>query len=260
MGLLRLRQIWLLACVPGILLGWVHPALGQKVSNWRVYRAADGMPETPCASVTIGSHGRILVKHVTQPFVTHLDGYSMRRIPAPETNARKIYESPAGQLWVPTHRGLLEFKDGGWELNEVPEIAAHFASAPQRLMTMPIRPVRQGLVLFLLPEALVAYNARELSEPGPKCCNRRPTVRLAHFGSLIPGSGRGLGSPVQRHRQEPRPPAICGRCALDGTHTQRKWRCIVTKTLGIRGRSVTPRRIVRYDTEVIVNLTATDDI
>lgn len=192
MGLLRLRQIWLLACVPGILLGWVHPALGQKVSNWRVYRAADGMPETPCASVTIGSHGRILVKHVTQPFVTHLDGYSMRRIPAPETNARKIYESPAGQLWVPTHRGLLEFKDGGWELNEVPEIAAHFASAPQRLMTMPIRPVRQGLVLFLLPETLVAYNARELSEPRTEVLQSAAYSSLGVFSSLSLARDGGL--------------------------------------------------------------------
>jgi len=189
MGCSRLIRVSLVASAVLLL---VAPALAQKVSNWRVYRAADGMPESACASVTIGSHGRVLVKHVSQPFITHLDGYSMRRMPAPETNARKVYESPAGQLWVPAHRGLLEFKDGTWELHHIPEIASHYAAAPQRLMTMPIRPARQGLVLFLLPEALMAYNAKETSEPRTEVIQAASATGLGPFASLSLARDGGL--------------------------------------------------------------------
>ncbi|MRR32791.1 hypothetical protein EG834_21225, partial [bacterium] len=103
------------------------------------------------------------MRHPTHPFISYLDGYSVSTIPAPENNARRVYESPAGQLWVPAHKGLLERKEGTWVLHPIAEIASRFAASPQRPMLMPIRPVRQGLVLFLLPDGLMAYNAKEPS-------------------------------------------------------------------------------------------------
>ena len=39
---------------------------GQQAANWRVYKAADGLPESAGVSVTIGSHGKVLVNHLTR--------------------------------------------------------------------------------------------------------------------------------------------------------------------------------------------------
>ena len=37
---------------------------GQPASNWRVYKMADGLPESACVSVTLSAQGKILRKEV----------------------------------------------------------------------------------------------------------------------------------------------------------------------------------------------------
>src|SRR5436305_8070554 len=69
---------------------------GQKNSFWRIYNLADGMPESACISVTAAQQGRVLVRHVTQPFISELDGYGINPVPAPNNAVGRVYESPGG--------------------------------------------------------------------------------------------------------------------------------------------------------------------
>jgi hypothetical protein len=82
------------------------------------------LPESACAAVTVGTQGKILAKHLTVPFLSELDGYSVSNFPAPEMRSGRVYESPGGQLWTLVPEGLEEFKDGAWMLHPLPEIAA----------------------------------------------------------------------------------------------------------------------------------------
>ena len=49
--------------ITGAFLGMVTPCLAQHGSHWRVYRAADGLPETFVASISAGQRGHIWVRH-----------------------------------------------------------------------------------------------------------------------------------------------------------------------------------------------------
>src|SRR5689334_17757428 len=99
---------------------------GQKSSTWSRYNLADGLPESACVSVSAVQPGRVLVRHLTQPFISELDGYAINPVPAPENAIGRVYESPGGQLWIAVPEGLQEFKNASWLLHPVPEIAALF--------------------------------------------------------------------------------------------------------------------------------------
>src|SRR5256885_9919336 len=134
-GLLLLLSAWAL----------IQPAWGQKASTWRVYNLADGLPESACVSVTAAQPGRVLVKHLTQPFISELDGYGINPVPAPENAIGRVYESPGGQLWTVVPEGLQEFRDGSWLLHRVPELAALFAEGRRRSdPPVSLYPSRQG--------------------------------------------------------------------------------------------------------------------
>ena len=63
------------------LVAWTEASWGQKVSNWRVYRAADGLSESACMSLEMAPHGRILVRHFNLASISELDGYGIIAIP-----------------------------------------------------------------------------------------------------------------------------------------------------------------------------------
>jgi len=122
-----------LVLLAGVVMALVLPAAAQKASNWRVYRLADGLPESACVSVTIAPQGKVLTKHLNLPQITELDGYSLNIIPAAtEPAGGRIYGSPGGQLWTVIPSGLEEFKEGGWVVHPVPEIAADFHEGQAR--------------------------------------------------------------------------------------------------------------------------------
>src|SRR5215831_5666106 len=81
--------------------GWA-----QKASNWRVYKLADGLPESACISVTVSPQGKVYVRHFALPVVSELDGYTVRSIPASEIGRSRVYQSPGGQLWGVVPEGL----------------------------------------------------------------------------------------------------------------------------------------------------------
>jgi len=118
----------------------------QPAPNWRVYKAADGMPEPACTSVTVGPRGKVWVTHSNASFVSGLDGYTLQNIATLDVGTSRVFESPNGQLWAACAEGLREFRDTNWTLYPVPEIAAHFrtglapAPVPVPLYPLPARP------------------------------------------------------------------------------------------------------------------------
>jgi signal transduction histidine kinase len=133
---------------------------GQRFGNWRPFRLGDGLPESACSAVTISPQGKVLVRHVRSPMMSELDGYAIEVVPAPDRAAGRIYQSPAGQLWCVSPDGLKEAREGGWFSHNVPEIAAQIRAAdPANLSAVPLFPIRQGLVLFLLPDRLAQFSS-----------------------------------------------------------------------------------------------------
>ncbi|MGA2863246.1 MAG: ATP-binding protein [Verrucomicrobiota bacterium] len=169
---------------------------GQKAPNWRVYRVADGLPSPPaCATVTISPHGNVLVTHPGIACVTELDGYTVKVIPAPGPPRYRVYESPAGQLWTVVPEGLLEFKRSGvWSLHAVPEIAAVFQAGLARpLDPVPLYPLRQGLVLLLLPDRLLEFDCGDPYHPRSTVLRVAQESRLGSFTGLSPAHDRDGG-------------------------------------------------------------------
>lgn len=166
---------------------------GQPASPWRVFRGMDGLPEAPCVSVTVGPQGTVLTRHFSKPFVTKLDGYGLAILPAPPTTGGRVYESPAGQLWASATNGVYEFKEGDWFLHVVPEIAAeHAASAPNSPHGVPLYPVRQGRVLFLLRDRLMLLSVETLEQSGVEVLRTAQQMRLGKFLGLAPARDGGL--------------------------------------------------------------------
>ena len=73
-------------------------ARGQRYSDWRIYRASDGLAETACVSVTMGINEKIIVKHINAESVSELNGYSIRSFASPEFGRNRVYQSSGGQL------------------------------------------------------------------------------------------------------------------------------------------------------------------
>ena len=55
----------------------VPSAWAQRYSEWRTYRASDGMAESACVSVTVGVNEKVLAKHINAGSVSELNGYSI---------------------------------------------------------------------------------------------------------------------------------------------------------------------------------------
>ncbi len=158
-----------------LLVTLVETSWGQKASNWRVYRVADGLPESACAAVTISPRGRVLVRHFNLASISQLDGYTVNVIPAPGNGLGRVYEQAAGELWMAAPEGLAECKEGDWVLHPVPEIAAAFrAGSASASHPLPLCPVAPGRVLFLLPQALM-----ELSVSGPDHLRTRSLLQAS---------------------------------------------------------------------------------
>jgi signal transduction histidine kinase/ligand-binding sensor domain-containing protein len=176
-------------------------AFGQRYSDWRIYRAADGMPESPCVSVTAGFNEKVLAKHINADAISELNGYSITSFASPELGRNRVYESSGGQLWTVTADGLEEFRDDAWRLHAIPEIARLVNTvSPLATPPIPIHVVRQGRVLILLPDQLAELNVEKSSEPRLLLLQSASQTGLQKFlgmtiardGSLWISGARGL--------------------------------------------------------------------
>ncbi len=179
-----------LVALPGTSRG--QPPLARP-ANSRVYRTMDGLPESPCISVTLAPQARVLARHLKSASISRLDGYAVTVIPAPDTGNSRVYESPAGQLWTIASDGLQEYRGGNWVLHPVPEIAAEFrARVPRLIDPIPLCPARLGVVLLLLPDRLLEFNAEDPDHPRTEVLLTAAQTRLEKFSSLAPARDGGL--------------------------------------------------------------------
>lgn len=176
-----------------ILVALAGTSWAQKASNWRVYKLADRLPESSCISVTVSPQGKVLARHFNLPLVSELDGYTVRTIPSPDIVKSRVYQSPGGQLWAVSPEGLQEYVEGTWVLHRVPEIATQTHGVASRVIDpVPLWPVRQDLVLLLLPDNLLEYNAEDPAHPQTKVLKAAKQTGLERFSSLTSARDGGL--------------------------------------------------------------------
>jgi signal transduction histidine kinase/ligand-binding sensor domain-containing protein len=181
--------LWLLGVA---LLPVAEPAWAQRASNWRAYKLADGLPELSCISVSVGQGGKVLVRHAS-PYVTEIDGYRVKVLPAPAGGNSRIYQSPAGQLWTAVADGLMEFQGDTWALHPLPEIATDYRlKAPLTVDPVPLWPVRQGFVLALLADRLLEFNTEDRGNPRATSIRVAAKTGLGRFLGMGPARDGGL--------------------------------------------------------------------
>ncbi len=166
---------------------------GQPASPWRAFKVIDGLPEAACLSVTVNAQGTVLVRHLAAPSVSRLDGYVVDGFPAPPIRTGRVYETRWGQVWSPATNGMFEFHQDHWVLHPVPEVAAESLDSALTLpQGVPLYPVRQGRVLFLVHDRLMAFNLNE-PEPGrTEVLRLASQTRLDSFLSMAPARDGGL--------------------------------------------------------------------
>lgn len=168
-------------------------SLAQRAPNWRAFKLADGMPESACIAVTLTSQGKVLARHLTRPLVSELDGYSIISRFTPEVGKGRIYQSPSGQFWTAVPEGLLEFRNGSWLFHRVPEIAAETSAAAAHVVDpVPLLPVRQGLLLFLLPSGLMQFNSQDPDHPRISLLCSAASAGVGNFWGMTQARDGGL--------------------------------------------------------------------
>ncbi|HEY5912146.1 MAG TPA: ATP-binding protein [Verrucomicrobiae bacterium] len=163
---------------------------GQKASNWRVYRAVDGMPEAACVAVYFSPQGKILARHLNLPFLSELDGYRAVALAASPNSKGRVYQSPGGQLWTVVPSGLEEFRGGTWVSHPIADIAR--SAQTSMIDPVPLYAVRQDLVLFLLPDRLMEFNAEELAPTRTRVLRVVSETGLEKFTGMTPARKGGL--------------------------------------------------------------------
>ena len=163
------------------LLATAQTGWSQRASNWRGFRVGDGLPESACVALTISPQGKVLARHLAAAALSELDGYHIKVLPASEVGSSRVYESPGGQLWTAIAQGLEEYRDGAWALRPVPEFAVAFRSG---IDPVPLCPLRQGVVLCLLPAALLEYNSEDPSHPRSKILRAVSQTGLKKFSGM----------------------------------------------------------------------------
>jgi signal transduction histidine kinase len=168
-------------------------AWGQRYSDWRIYRAADGLAESPCVSVTVGVNEKVLAKHINVDSISELNGYSVASFASPEVGRNRVYESSGGQLWTAVTGGIEEFQNGAWRLHPIPEIAALYQGVvPATVAPVPIQVVRQGRVLILVPDKLIEFNAENPNQPRTIVLQTAERSGLQKFLGMTPARDGSL--------------------------------------------------------------------
>jgi signal transduction histidine kinase len=141
-----------------------------------VWRAADGLPQTPTLGISLSPRGHVLTVHDAGQPVARLDGYTVNTISNSVGAPTRVHESRSEQLWSVGPGGLLEQTGTGWNAHPIPEIAAEYrASRLRALRPVPLLPVDRNHVLVLLPDRLLEYDAGD---------RRSTVIRLASETAL----------------------------------------------------------------------------
>lgn len=197
----RLEHLARCLLVAAAFLVFAPMAWGQRYSDWRIFRANDGLAESACVSVTVGANEKVLVKHIDVNSISELNGYTVATYKSLEMGRNRIYQSSGGQLWTATSEGLAEFVDGEWRIYRIPELANLFRGIiPAALPAVPMLVIRQGRVLVLLPNQLFEFNVEDSSQPklivlqaaAQTGLQKFLGMAMAHDGTLWISGMRGL--------------------------------------------------------------------
>ena len=162
---------------------------GQDALHWSSYKMADGLTEPGFNAAGFTPQGKLIATSLTAPLAAELDGYTVSNFPAPAGNLGRICASPAGQRWAMVPQGLMEYKDHVWQLHPVPEIAAAWAAGPP---PRDFVPVRQGCVLFLLPQGLMEFSGENPEAPRTRILHPAAQTRIGPFTGMAVSPNGGL--------------------------------------------------------------------
>ncbi|MFN7139397.1 MAG: hypothetical protein ACK4UN_08670 [Limisphaerales bacterium] len=166
----------------------VSSAQGQRSSNWRVFKAGDGLAESFVTSVSFSQRTNVWVKHFEADKITLLDGYRTKSMAAPDRGAFRIHESRSGQIWASHAEGLQEFKGGTWVQYPVREIRQEYQTNATRMARgLPLVPLRQGHVLVLLSDQLLQFNNEWPPQSETILLKHVNQTRLGRFTDLALG-------------------------------------------------------------------------
>ena len=146
----------------GVLVwGWaLLPCLGERVSNWRMFKASDGLAESYSTSVSMSRSGNVWVKHGDAAEISVYDGYRIQTMASPGRDFYRVYESRTGQLWSLYSGGLLLYAGEQWVRHPVAQIQSEIQADPLRqLRQIPLVPADRDRVLFLVSDQLMEYEA-----------------------------------------------------------------------------------------------------
>jgi signal transduction histidine kinase len=166
-------------------LALAQTSSGQRPSNWRVYKAADGLPQSASISVTVSQAGKVLVKHIDPPSVSELDGYAIKTYGLPEVSGGRAYRSPSGQIWTTAMGGLLEFRARAWVAYPLPELTSLHA-------VVPFYPIKHGCVLVLPSDRLLEFNFEDPEHPITVTLRAAAQTQLKKFSQMSPARDGGL--------------------------------------------------------------------
>ncbi|HVY71500.1 MAG TPA: two-component regulator propeller domain-containing protein, partial [Verrucomicrobiae bacterium] len=163
----------------------------QKGSNWRVYRAADGMRDAMATWVTASPRGNIWVSHGPQTeTASKLDGYSVRTIPTPGAGNFPVFESRSGQLWSIYNEGLMLYSHSNWTTFPVREIEAVISGdVARKVRSIPLVPAEVDHVFFLLPTGLMEFDASSRRTVMIRAASQSQLVR---FNEMVESRDGGL--------------------------------------------------------------------
>ncbi|MBU6399701.1 MAG: hypothetical protein KGS61_05235 [Verrucomicrobia bacterium] len=190
----------LLLLVAAALVVWPGRARAQRSWNWRVYTAADGLPQSYATTVTGSPRGGVWVKYSEADAISSLTGYTnlteAYTASMLERNYR-VYESRSRQIWTLDTEGIQEFRGGQWIKHPIAEIQAEFQTGGvmRQLRPIPLVPAERDQVFFLLPTRLVQFDAR----PDRTTVIRRvETTGLGRFVDMAAARDGGLWISGQR--------------------------------------------------------------
>ena len=169
------------------------PGWGQSAIHWTAYKMADGLAEPLFNWISFTPQGELIATRFNAPLASALDGYSVSNFPAPAENLGRICESPGGQGWALVPSGLAEFKNNSWLPHPVPEIDAAFhPSHPHQGIVPALLPVRQGSVLFLLPDRLMEFLADDPDTSRTVLIKQAAQTQIGDFSSMAGSPDEGL--------------------------------------------------------------------
>jgi signal transduction histidine kinase/ligand-binding sensor domain-containing protein len=175
-----------------MLTGWILiPALfsasqarsdSGKAGCWRIYTAGEGFSDSSFRAITVAENGVILAVNSSSSGVCKFDGYDAMSVSLPAGATGHVYQSPAGQFWICWSGGLWTMKDGAWRRLDIPEISAAIRTNPES--EIPLYPLRQNVVLCLLPERLIEIDAEPTRDVRLRTLRDNGQSRIGKFSAL----------------------------------------------------------------------------